>query len=405
MLIEIMMQSCDESMAGIGIYTQEVVRALLELDPVNSYLLVFPGFGRARERIPEFSRFRNVTVVETWFPRLPAFFHTSRLLTWIPRLLKKARALTPIETYWDQVVVPRLARKYRADVVFNPHLTVPVRGRFGKVMVLHNVEYHTVPNVYGWRMYAWWWLLEHVIMPRADRVISLSGVMTADFRKYVDYPIEQVRTIYHGVSKKFRVETDATRLAQARQQHALPERFILFVGRLYPQKNFVTVARAFALIRDVIPHQLVVVGIPRYKFQGDLGILDERGIADRVRFLGHVPNDDLVMFYNLADCFVYPSLYESFGLAQLEAMACGCPVIGADSGAIPEIAGGAAELFEARNAQALAEAIVRVTCEPGVRGSLVERGLRRAREFTWERTARETLKVLNEVAEAPRAPG
>jgi glycosyltransferase involved in cell wall biosynthesis len=255
------------------------------------------------------------------------------------------------------------------DVVFNPHLTVPIRGRFGKVMVLHNVEYHTVPSVYGWRMYAWWYLLEHMIMPAADRVISLSDAMTADFRKYENYPISQVRMIYHGVSDKFRVETDGARLA-----------------------------RAFALIKDRIPHRLVVAGQPRYKYKGELGILDELGIADRVDFLHHVPNDDLVMLYNLADCFVYPSLYESFGLAQLEAMACGCPVIGANAAAIPEVTGGAALLFDPHSPRELSEAILKVACEPAVRRGLVERGLVRAREFTWERTARETLAVLKELA-------
>ena len=151
-----------------------------------------------------FDRYKNVTEIETYFPRLPTVFYSIRVLAWIPRLLKKVRALVPLETYWDQVVVPRVLKQHGVDVVFNPHLTIPIRGRFGKVMILHNVEYHLIPKVYNWRMYTWWFLLEHKIMPAADRVISLSHAMTADFRKYVKYPIAQVRTIYHGVSEKFR---------------------------------------------------------------------------------------------------------------------------------------------------------------------------------------------------------
>jgi glycosyltransferase involved in cell wall biosynthesis len=398
MIIEILMQSFDESMGGIGVYTQEIVRALLQVDSVNQYLLVFPGFGKARKHRGEFRGYKNVTAIETYFPRPPAFVYSMRALAWIPRLLKKVRALVPLETYWDQVVIPRVAKQYGVDVVFNPHLTVPIRGRFGKVMILHNVEYHLIPKVYNWRMYSWWYLLEHMIMPAADRVISLSNAMTADFRKYEKYPIEQVRTIYHGVSDKFRVETDDARLAHARKQYALSERFVLFVGRLYPQKNFTTLARAFALIKDTIPHRLVVAGQPRYKFEGEFNILGELGIEDRIDFLGHVPNNDLPLLYNLADCFVYPSLYESFGLAQLEAMACGCPVIGANAGAIPEVTGGAALLFDPHSPEELSEAILKVTCEPEVRRDLVQRGLVRAREFTWERTARGTLEVFKELA-------
>src|SRR5262249_16853379 len=266
------------------------------------------------------------------------------------------------------------------------------------VMVVHNVEYHTVPNVYDLRMYSWWYVMENFIMPAADRVISLSKVMTEDFRKYVKYPVNQVRTIYHGVSKKFRVETDTERLSQAREEYDLPQRFILFVGNLYPQKNFGTLIRAFAQVKDAIRHKLIVVGRPRYKFERDVGLIKELGISDRVDFLHFVRNDDLPMIYNLADCFVYPSVYESFGLAQLEAMACGCPVIGANAGAIPEVTGGAAILFDPQSPGELAEALVRITCDVNVRRDFVERGLRRAREFTWERTALQTLDVLRELA-------
>jgi len=200
------------------------------------------------------------------------------------------------------------------------------------------------------------------------------------------------------VSEKFKVETDCDRLAQTRAKYHLPERFILFVGRLYPQKNFATLARAFAIVKDQIPHRLIVAGQPRFKFEGELNLLRELGIGDRVNFLHYVPNDELPVIYNLADCFVYPSFYESFGLAQLEAMGCGCPVIGANAGAIPEVTGGAAMLFDPHSPQELSQAILKVTCEPEVRRNLVERGLARVREFTWDRTARETLAVFRELA-------
>src|SRR5262249_21627204 len=167
------------------------------------------GFGKAREQLGQFCGYKNVTEIETEFPRSSLW---NQVVRWAPTV-RKLRALMPLETYWDQVIIPRVADRYELDLVFNPHLTVPIRGRFGKVMVLHNVEYHTVPNVYTWRMYSWWFLLERWIMPAADRVISLSRAMTEDFQRYVKYPISQVRTIYHGVSSKFRVETIGAQLA------------------------------------------------------------------------------------------------------------------------------------------------------------------------------------------------
>lgn len=374
MRIGILLQSFNETMGGIGVYSQEIVRALLRVDGTNEYLLIYPGYGPARMRRGQFRRHKNAVEIETESSRVP------------------------LETYWDQVVVPGVAERHGINVLFNPHLSVPIRGRFGKVMVMHNVEYHTVPKVYDLRMYTWWFMLEKVILPAADRVISLSNTMTEDFRKHVRYPISQVRTIYHGVSDKFRVERDPARLERAREQYELPERFILFVGHLYPQKNFGTLVRAFARLRDSIPHRLIVVGRPRYKFEGELNLIREVGMGDRVDFLHYVPNDDMPLIYNLADCFVYPSLYESFGLAQVEAMACGCPVIGANAGAIPEVTAGTALLFDPHRPEDLAQAILKVTGEPEVRRDLVDRGLVRAREFTWERAARNTIEVFRELA-------
>ena len=247
-------------------------------------------------------------------------------------------------------------------------------------------------------MYAWWFLLEKCILPAADRLISLSNTMTEALREHVKYPISQVRTIYHGVSDKFRVETDGERLDRARAKYNVPEYFIFFVGHLYPEKNFSVLAHAFAQLKKEIPHRLIIAGQPRYKFKGDVNLLRQLEIEDRVDFLDYVPNDELPLIYNLADCFVNPSLYEGFGLAQLEAMACGCPVIAADAGAIPEITGQAAILFNPHDPQELAQAILKVTCDPNVRRELVSQGLMRAQEFTWDRAARATLDVFKELA-------
>jgi glycosyltransferase involved in cell wall biosynthesis len=374
MRIAILLQSLDETWGGIGVYTREIVSALLRVDSTNEYVLIYPRFGVARTRRGQFRRHKNAIEIETESSRVP------------------------FGTYWDQVIVPGVARQYNVDVLFNPFLTVPIRGRFGKVMIMHNVEYHTVPKVYDMAMYTWWFMVEKAIMRAADRVISISNVMTEDFRKHVKYPISQVRTIYHGVNEKFRIETDQARLARAREEYELPEHFILFVGHLYPQKNFAVLARAFARLKDSIPHRLIVAGRPRWKADADLRLIKELGINDRVDLLHFVPNDDLPLIYNLADCFVYPSLYESFGLAQLEAMACGCPVVGANSGAIPEITAGAAMLFDPYSPEDLAGAILKVTQDGDLRRTLVDRALVRVKDFTWERTARETLDVLKELA-------
>ncbi len=374
MRICITLQSLDETWGGIGVYTKELVNSLLRLDRENEYVLIYPGFGAPRKLRGQYRRYPNVVEVETTESRVP------------------------FGPYWDQMIVPSAARKYGANVLFNPFLSVPVRGKFAKVMIMHNVEYHTVPNVYDLGTFARWKFLEKVMLPAADRVISISHRMTLDFRRLMHYPLERVRTVYHGVSPKFRRIDDGERLAWAREQYLLPDHYLLFVGNLYPQKNFGTLARAFASLKNQIPHRLLVAGRPRWKYEEDLALLQQLRITDRVEFLHFVPNDDLPLVYSMADCFIYPSLYESFGLAQLEAMACGCPVIGARSGAIPEISGEAALLFEPLDHEALADAIRRILSDSRLRDELVQKGYARAKEFPWDRCAAETLAVLKEVA-------
>jgi glycosyltransferase involved in cell wall biosynthesis len=376
MRIGVTLESFKLRWGGIRVYTEEIVKHLLKLDHENEYVLIYPSLDISCDLLGRYQReYKNVEEVEANSLRVPSGL------------------------YWDQVVVPKVARRYGIDVLFNPFLSVPILGRFKKVMIIHAVEYHTVPKVYNWKLYMRWYFIEKVLMPAADRVISISNVMTQDLRRSVRYPIENVRTIYHGVSEKFRVIQDEDELQDVKERYRLPDEFILFVGHIYPQKNFANLVKAFHLIAKEIPHDLVVVGSPRWKYRDDLRLVDELALRDRVHFRPDVPNDDLPAIYNLASCLVFPSLYECFGLVQLEAMACGCPVVGARTGAIPEISGGAAVLVDPQSPPEMAAFVLQVLRDEALRASLVARGLARAQEFSWERCATATLRVLEEVAE------
>jgi glycosyltransferase involved in cell wall biosynthesis len=374
MRIGVTLESLKLRWGGIRVYTEEIVKHLLKLDQENEYILMYPSFGVPHQLLGKYHQeHKNVTEVETDF-------------SW-----------TRSGLYWDQIIVPNIAKRYSIDILFNPFLSVPIFGSFKKIMIIHAVEYHTVPNVYNWKLYARWCFLEKILLPSADRVISISNMMTNDLSRTVKYPIENIRTIYHGVSEKFQIIKNMDTLQEAREKYQLPEPFILFVGHIYPQKNFANLVKAFHLITQEIPHELVVVGSPRWKYEDDLRLVDTLNLSGRIHFRHHVPNDDLPAIYNLASCLVFPSLYEAFGLVQLEAMACGCPVIAARAGAIPEISGGAALLFDPHNPGDLAEGILQTINNADFRQSLIRRGLTRAKEFTWDRCAAETLEVFKEV--------
>lgn len=373
MRIGITLQSLDQTWGGIGVYTEEIVKHLLKLDRDNEYILIYPGFGAPRKSFGQYRKFKNAKEVETCFSRIPSGW------------------------YWDQVVVPKVAQQYGVDLLFNPFLSVPIRGCFKKVMIMHAVEYHTVPKVYDWKLYLKWSFLEKVLLPKADRLISISSTMTQELRRAVKYPTDKVCTVYHGVSNRFRVIEDAAKLRKAKEEYELPNDFILFVGHLYPEKNFGNLVRALHLIAQKIPHDLVVVGRPRWKYQKDLELIDSLGLRERVHFLYYIPNHDLPAIYNLASCFVLPSLYEGFGLVLLEAMACGCPVVASQTGAIPEISDGAAMLFDPHDPEKMGEAILQAISDSDLRQYLVEKGRTRASEFTWDRCALKTLQVFKEV--------
>jgi glycosyltransferase involved in cell wall biosynthesis len=181
----------------------------------------------------------------------------------------------------------------------------------------------------------------------------------------------------------------------------LRDPFVLFVGHLFPNKNLGNLLRAFQLISPRIPHRLVIVGGRRWKYRDDLKLIESLGLADRVQIIGFVPRPDLVRLYNAAACFVLPSLYESFGLAQLEAMACGCPVVASRTGALPEVAAGSAMLCDPHDPESIGAAIVKLVGDEALRQAYIEKGLARAKTFTWKRCAEETLRALQAVARAP----
>jgi glycosyltransferase involved in cell wall biosynthesis len=180
--------------------------------------------------------------------------------------------------------------------------------------------------------------------------------------------------------------------------HGVVKPFVLFVSSLWPYKNCDGLLRAWALARPELgDRQLVVVGPGRdARYMADLrSLVVDLGISDDVVFTGGVPLEETVSFYRAADCFVYPSFNETFGLPILEAMACGCPVVTANTSAMPETAGGAAVLCDPAQPASIAQAIVEAV---GPARGLREAGLRRAGEFTWAATATSTLEVYREAA-------
>ena len=241
---------------------------------------------------------------------------------------------------------------------------------------------------------------------RATRIIAVSESTRADLIRLLGVPGEKIRVIHHGLDPYFVPVEDPGALRRLRQRYGLPGPFFLFVGGINPHKNLGTLLQAHRLLRTAGGSRplLALAGHPDW-----FAPVLERQVADLglqgvVRLLGFVPGEDLPALYSAATLCVVPSGLEGFGLPALEAMACGTPVVAARSGALPEVLGDAGVFADPESPADFAEACRRVLTDPGLRGRLRQGGMRRAKEFSWERAARQTLAVYREAVEGCTRP-
>jgi glycosyltransferase involved in cell wall biosynthesis len=246
--------------------------------------------------------------------------------------------------------------------------------------------------------------LMRVSARKALKIIAISENTKKDIMDCFGIEDEKIRVIYLGVDRQFSPQPDPNE-ADVLSKYNLPSGYILNVGTLEPRKNLLRLINAYKMVastREPVP-KLVIVGWQGWRNE-DLGkLVRESGLADQVVLVGYVPDDDLPTLYRNATVFVYPSLYEGFGLPPLEAMACGTPVITSNVSSIPEVVGDAGILIDPYNTTEIARAIASVLNNEELRESLRTSGLVRSRLFNWDKTARETLKLYQEVIEESKA--
>ena len=371
MKIGVMLRSLTD-VGGPGEYTRSLLNALLRIDRVNEYYLFIADSALG-------ARFRE-------FPNAHPVVLSS-----------------PSKLIFDQVLVPRAVRRYGCDVVINLKHSVPLLTGAPAIFVMHGADWLAFPQNY----YFFDRLYHKLSLPffcrKAARIISVSHDATRIAVERLNLPPSQVATVYHGFRTDFHRVEDPERRARARERYQLPERFILYVGRIYPMKNVRGLVEAFAKLRDRVPHSLVISGIKHYKTEPDFAAIDEHSLHDRVIATGFVEEEDLPVLYSMADAFVLPSLYEGFGIPLLEAMACGCPIVTSTQGSCPEVVDGAGVLVNPYDTTDIAEGIYRILNDSDLTAGLVAKGYQRVAQFSWEKCARETLDVIASVARKGQA--
>ncbi len=302
----------------------------------------------------------------------------------------------------EQPALARAAARARLDVFYTPYFPAPLLAPVPIVVTVHDLIFDREPRYQTGRWVRYYYRPMMWLSPRrASVVVAVSEATAADLRAFYGVSAGKIAVVPEAAGPQFRPVQDAATLAAVRARHALPERFALAVGVRRPHKNLPALLEAFALARERIPHDLVLVGEAHTRYLDEVPAMIERlGLAGRVRLAGHVADADLPALYTLADVFVLPSLLEGFGLPALEAMSCGTPVVAANTSSLPEVVGDAGLLADPRDPPALAEALVRLATDRELHARLRARGLARAGEFSWERTARQVRAVLGRAAES-----
>jgi len=348
---------------GTEIYLRGLLAGLAEIDPVNRYVI-----------------FTNRETGADLAPARPNF----RVAPQAVRALSRPRRIL-----WEQSVLPLEAARRGLDVMLNAGFTAPLFAPCPQVTMFHDLQHKRHPENFRWfdlpvwRFFLFW--SAHI----SRLLLAPSQATARDLKRYYRLPESKVRVALHGVESAF------FGLAGRRQ----PERFLLAVSTLHPHKNLDALLRAFAVFRRRHPDfRLVVCGMHGFS-AGELQKLrDSLGLRDAVDFPGWIPREDLYGLFARAWAFLYPSLFEGFGLPVLEALAAGVPTACSAIEPLNSMAGEAALRFDPRDQEALLAAMCRITEDEALRRTLSGDGPARAAHFSWRFTAQTTLEALEDAA-------
>lgn len=366
--------------AGLGRYAGELLNALVELAPQHAYIgLYHSARPLTAEGLP-----RSVTLA-----RVP--------------LSAKPWRMSVLTAYYARLNMDRLLP--RCDVFHaTDHLLPPLQAA-RSVFTIHDLIFRFFPQYHLPLNRRFLDLMLPRFLQRANAVIAVSENTKRDVMRWMNVPAEKISVIYEGVNPMFRPLRARDELERVRAAYGLPPRFILFFSTIEPRKNLVTLLDAYAALlkQNATLPPLVVMGRKGWLYQATLDRIRDLGLTDHVILTDWVKGEDVPAVINLAEVFVFPSLYEGFGLTPLEAMACGTPVISSNASSLPEVIGDAGILIPPRDVDGFARAIARVLEDEPLRRDLQQRALLQASKFTWERAARATLEVYARVLVHPQS--
>lgn len=369
---------------GIGEYTENLVRGLAKIDRENKYLLLYQR-------------------------GLPLFGLNQANFIFTPLKLPKKRMPKGFNALWDQCYFPIDLRGKRLALFHSCDFNLPLMRPGKAVVTIHDLSLFLFPRVsgnsLGDRMI---YRLKMFLSSKAECIITDSSNSKEDIVKLLHIPEERIRVIPLAPSEESLLMKNEEKIKEVRRKYNIRGRFIFSLGGINNKlKNHSRLLKAFSnLIEETkMEYQLVMAGRKKGRYYDKPFSLlkkemNELGLEGKVILTGFVPRVDLLSLYNAAELFVFPSLYEGFGIPPLEAMACGTPVVSSNTSSLPEVVGDAALLFNPYKIEEITQAMQKVLTDNDLRQNLIAKGFEQAKKFSWEKTARETLKVYEEIGQS-----
>lgn len=357
---------------GVGEYIYGLLSALFERDRDNQYILFCNSWKDGAAIPPDWKR-ENVRYAATKYPN--KLFNASLCAFHRPRL--------------DQIVKCQMSDVRCPDIFFSPNLNfTAVSPRTKFILTIHDLSFEFFPRLYTRKQRLWHRAVgPRRLVHRADVILTPSENTRRDVVEHYGAPEEKVKVAYPGITKQ-----EAGSREIVRQKYGLSENFILFLGTLEPRKNILSIIDAYKQSCSLlpVPHSLVIAGALGWKCDDVFRAINS---ASGARYIGYVAPEDKTALYQLAQVFVYPSIYEGFGLPVLEAMSAGTPVIISNRSSLPEVVGDAGYLVNPLNIAEIAEGMHTLATDANLRSRLIARGRARAEQFSWDRAAKQFLEL------------
>ncbi len=358
------------SQAGITQYTLRLIQGLAEIDRENEFIIL------------QSRKDKHTIVVDK-----PNF---KRVSLWTPSHHR-------LEQYTLHLEISRL----ELDVLHSPDFIPPFHSNCKSIITIHDLAFLLYPHFLTRESARYYGQIDQAVK-RADHIIAVSESTKRDTTRLLGVPEHKITVIYESANRIYHPVNDHEILERTKDKYRINGDFILFVGTIEPRKNVPTLLRAYRQLLDNYKAdvKLVIVGRRGWLSDEVFTLVDQLKLGDDVLFLGRVPSQDLLYLYNAAQLLVQPSFYEGFGLPPLEAMACGTPAVVSNVSSLPEVVGDAGILVDPQEVSGLAVAIWRVLTDSALRNDLIAKGLRRAKCFSWKKTALQTLELYQRVGQS-----